>query len=576
MNRRPRLLRRGARRAAALLQATLVAVGVSLACFALMQLAVVEADRSARSSSTEQSRIAAYAALDEFYGRLIASPNYVDAVSGTAAFVAHPAVGANRWAYLDGVTPRACTLASGAQDYSKSCYHLEVSTADTDNSGLGSGSSARRIIVVEATVRYHCNAGRATACDFTRLQMRARERSFLDAAWFTDRETTDPMLPGAYYETGAASTLGTRAWAQVNCAAPRVSADSQPTENATLGRRNAACVDPSYTGRDLLDGLVFTNDTHTWSCNRPSFSGTLATTGNRTYVSSRFMPQSPLLGCADPSTSAGRPIFAQGAQGQRTNQVPMEMPSVANATTYYSNIAASAHRYTGSAVAITLNGKTMTVSGSSTGTSGTLNIPSGSAVFVNGNVSLRGVLEGALTIYATGNVTIDNNICYAAVNSTVCAPSPASTQAILGLISGQFILIQPNPDPASVPVGRVLDRRVDAVLFSQSNTVYTVGWNTPNDWYRGLQDGTATGSIPDLNLFGAVGTKYRTVFGGFNGIDGEILAGYAKNLTYDQRLSDTRPPYFITPVNAVWQRLGVAEVASGTAGLPGNCVSFCP
>jgi hypothetical protein len=71
-----------------------------------------------------------------------------------------------------------------------------------------------------------------------------------------------------------------------------------------------------------------------------------------------------------------------------------------------------------------------------------------------------------------------------------------------------------------------------------------------------------------LTVYGAIGQMYRGVVSTFNS-DNDVVTGYPKAYSYDDRMKYDSPPKFLNPVKSQWQVVTWAESkAAHTAGGP--------
>jgi hypothetical protein len=144
-------------------------------------------------------------------------------------------------------------------------------------------------------------------------------------------------------------------------------------------------------------------------------------------------------------------------------------------------------------------------------------------IFVNGGVTVHGVLDGHLTIASNGTIRIVDDLTYRDSNQQGLLPHCSD---LLGLIAGTDVLVS-DTDP------NLSDVVIHASMVALDNSFAAENWNT------GSPRGTLTviGSI--IQAFrGSVGT------GTLLGDEIHILTGYAKNYQYDWRLQDIYPPGF--------------------------------
>ena len=146
-------------------------------------------------------------------------------------------------------------------------------------------------------------------------------------------------------------------------------------------------------------------------------------------------------------------------------------------------------------------------------------------ILVRGNVSVKGKVDGALTIAATGSVYIDSNIVYAA------DPQTTSSDDILGLVSVGDVNLYNQPAGASGA-----DWKIQAIIASLTGAV--VAQNTPNGWHANLRTygGIVAGDRSNIASYNASGNR----------------GGFYRRIRWDSRLgppTNLRPPNFPVPDN---------------------------
>jgi hypothetical protein len=161
-------------------------------------------------------------------------------------------------------------------------------------------------------------------------------------------------------------------------------------------------------------------------------------------------------------------------------------------------------------------------------------------IYVSGNVAISGVLNGNVTLAATGNIVIPDDMTYAV------DPGKGTCADILGIFSGNDIVladntinspIQPKSSASYYTYDDTKDEFVQGVLlaldiftvenYDQGSTTAEACESKP--WGRGCL--YLTGGIIQ-NTRGAVGTTSGT--------------GYVKRYSYDACAFTSPPPYFPT------------------------------
>lgn len=147
-------------------------------------------------------------------------------------------------------------------------------------------------------------------------------------------------------------------------------------------------------------------------------------------------------------------------------------------------------------------------------------MPANGALFVNsGSLVISGTLNGRLTVGASGNIIIQNNIVYADDPRT----NPNSDD-VMGIISESNVIID-DIAPANL--------EIDACVMGM-NTSFML-----ENWWVGPPKGT-------LSVYGGIIQDERGPVGTFNGATGQKMSGYSKNYLYDQRLLGSPPSYMPT------------------------------
>lgn len=151
-------------------------------------------------------------------------------------------------------------------------------------------------------------------------------------------------------------------------------------------------------------------------------------------------------------------------------------------------------------------------------------IPTNNALFVQGgDANVSGILQGQLTIGASGNVVVTNNITY----NTDPRIDPASTD-MLGLVSQNNVVVS-----ASAPYDLEIDAYV--VALKDASGAHDHSFTVENYWDE--LKGT-------LTLYGGVTQDVRGPVGTFDPAEDERVSGYQKDYHYDERLQNMTPCYF--------------------------------
>jgi Tfp pilus assembly protein PilX len=430
-----------------------------------------------------------------------------------------------------------------------------------------------------------------------------REQSFLDYEWFTNYETSDPLLQVANaYEASLSPAPGDTAieppdlcalnpssgcgsgysaaltGAQKQCAQYRFGPPATATttagydrytnNNAGTGTNGAFYKDSSGTyscdainfiTADSINGPFHSND-QIQLCGTPTFGRTAADNIEFSGPSPGYF-----------QSCTGTPVI----KGTRPSPVDNLQPPPSNAS--LKTVAAAAYTFTGT-TCVTLSATQITYSqpnaahpscfSSGLTTTSVAYPPNGVLYVKNGTCSLsydvenpsytgntgcgtvyvKGTDGPPLTIAAENDIVIDGNLLYS-----------NSSTSLLGLIANNFVRVyhpigsQPlgtNSTPCTGSDSAVLGNlTIDAMLLSLQHSFVVDQYNCGT----GLGTLTVTGGIAQ-NFRGPVGT----------GSGGSVSTGYAKNYTYDDRLRYVEPPHFIDPVQGSWrvQRQTECDTAS--------------
>ncbi len=141
-------------------------------------------------------------------------------------------------------------------------------------------------------------------------------------------------------------------------------------------------------------------------------------------------------------------------------------------------------------------------------------------IYVKGDVETRGWMNGQVTMIATKEIYITDDIMYADSNSNGTL-APGSTN-LLGLISLDDIIVTDSTPNRT-------DCRINAAMLALDDEFTVEHYSSGNP--RG-----------QLTIWGALAEVMRGPVGTFG--NASIVTGYNKDYHYDQRFTTTPPPYF--------------------------------
>lgn len=157
-------------------------------------------------------------------------------------------------------------------------------------------------------------------------------------------------------------------------------------------------------------------------------------------------------------------------------------------------------------------------------------------VHVNGTVRVQGVVDGRLTLGATGSIELVGDLRYAAADPVTGQPA-ADCDDLLGLVAGENVVIR------DLPAARG-DMIVDATVMALGTSF------TAENYGSGTPRGT-------LHLWGGLIQERRGPVGTFRGAS--LLTGYTKDYHYDDRVTIQPPPEF--PYTGTYTRVSWSERA---------------
>lgn len=424
-----------------------------------------------------------------------------------------------------------------------------------------------------------------------RIVANLREQSFLDYVWFTNYETSDPIVQvaNAYasgsdktieppYQctltpsTGCGSNYSTAiTGATKQCGQYRfppsgggstTGYDRESNSVAVSGNPGVfykngtsySCDEISFISADSINGPFHTND-EAQVCGTPTFgrstadniefgystpysqgcSGTPKIKGNLIAPSENLQPppSNSSLESIATATYTGTTCIALNASGYQYAQ-PGQGTNASKPSCFSSGLSwTSVPSYPTNGVLYVANGTcTLTYDVENVSYTGNTGC---------GTVYVSGVDGSPLTIAAENDVVIDGNLTY------------SNSSSMLGLIANNFVRIyhpvgsQPlgtNTNPctsssSNVSSGINSGITINAMMLSLQHSIIVDQYNC----------GAAMGA---LTVNGGLAQDFRGAVGTETG-NGSVVTGYAKNYNYDDRLRYEEPPHFINPVEGSWR-----------------------
>lgn len=450
----------------------------------------------------------------------------------------------------------------------------------------GNKAAVPQAIAVRVDVFGECATAEASSNCMIKgsFVQRVTPSQFYDYSFYTQYVSLDPALYST--QSSAAECID------------RYALRSNPdSSSANKGARNANCLEIAYQSdrvvKDEIDGPVFTNDDYVAVCGSPLFNAPVYSNPTNIKPSTTaprdgFWKRSTAVGCPAPvvaNTFVGnKASLTSSVERQPTQE--MLLPSdadyqkVLNAIPGVTKVTTTATNKT-----ITFD-NTNTANKNSTLKLGATSLPVSAigVYYFTGDIEITGRYKGSLSIYSTGNITINGNLV------------KNNTSSVLGLIAKKRIQVEQiasvpkYDDPAnavsSTPVAA--SRTIDAILMSLDNSIAVVNNATDKAYFNALpaplpsafktslgldanfepswklpkwQEGVA----PTLIFNGAMASKYQGVFGGYNSANGTLNTGFKKDFTFDERLKEGQvsAPLLPTPISGNWTRVDFSEV-------PGN------
>jgi len=267
-----------------------------------------------------------------------------------------------------------------------------------------------------------------------------------------------------------------------------------------------------FWSQDHLNGPTHTNG-HLNIMGNPVFDGNVSSADN--YI--RFYNNGNNINLSQTTNPPyDQPVFNQGVN---FGAEPTTMPS--QALNLRSFASSGGVALTGNTTVVFNDDATMNVTNSGKHWNNqNMALPANGALFVNnGDLTVSGTLNGRVTVGASRDVIIPNNLVYADNPQT----NPDSDDT-LGIISERDVMIDKNA-PTNL--------EIDAIMMAMGSSFML------EDYWVGPAKGT-------LTVVGGIIQDERGPVGTFNGSTGQKVSGYSKNYLYDTRLLTSPPPFMPT------------------------------
>jgi hypothetical protein len=389
--------------------------------------------------------------------------------------------------------------------------NVSLSTGDVSVVTDVEGDNIRREYSAEIVVRHMClNNSQATnpqGCVFSRFQQQIRQREFVRHVVMSETEEIDPDV-----------------------------ADLAP---AALVPSVLDIKNNSYANNDSVSGNVHTNGESVYTCDSFNITGyvTASPLDAGSAIGSAAKSDSGFTDCSTASPnvfSAVRSAYSLPTRSQDTDGTRLKtLARTENATLY--DLAGDQN--------IVFDGKTMSLDGVNF-----YPLPSFGVVYVDGNATVSGVLDGKVTVYSTGNITVGTDLN---TNLEYADSDPTTSDDLLGLLTNNDIILH-----CKLSGTQCEEKKVHGLLraggLATGGTIFNPRWATAVK---------SSGDAPILNLLGSMISGYRGTFGSMNSSDaGEVTAGWRKEFNFDPRLRFEQPPYMLRDSLSMFIRSSMRDV----------------
>ena len=480
-------------------------------CSSMIYIASRDNYSSRQSNIKIETRILANTASNYFFSKVVSDTQYIDTLIDC---VSTPDISVNclstdnKWAMINenGVQV-ACPTTSNMK-----CFQIRLKVLNRSRNPM-----ARDTVRVSLKTKIcPLNSQSITSptfdkCRYTTYQQIFRKKQYYDYLYFADSIQLDPS-------SGFFSL-------------PGITPCPVSTSSASARALSGSCYDVAFSNGDTITGPIRTNDDYFSFCGQPSISSTISVTVTGTGGSDGFHKDS---NCAAPV----------GNLPSTKKESPIQLPNPRS----YNQAVSDIQRNVALGCNLTSQGALNLVQ---QGTSTLLKDNSGSIlctitgrglIAAKGPIDLKGVTTGNLTIIVDGDINISGDLTYSNGSNS------SNTNDLLTLYStGKITISKLNASDTQST------REISALMLSTTRAIETESW-----WIEDINKKTGT-----LSLYGAIAGNYMPVFSSRDESTGNIIAGYSKLFTYDDRLKSMISPYYaLSPENVIWEKLNLSEVAS--------------
>lgn len=265
---------------------------------------------------------------------------------------------------------------------------------------------------------------------------------------------------------------------------------------------------------------------------------------------------------------------AMFAKGYNVQQQQLVFPGTNSDLAKWGKESLGGLTYTGTTAIMMNNSKLKILNGSTV--TDNVSIPGSGVIYVNGNAFVSGVLDGRLTVCATGNIyitlkdptntdaskaAVTNGIKYAKDGNDIPASSTDTKTDIsddmLGLVSGGDVILATKTWPKSGGGTQSYSNYAPAKSSgSLIKSFYVRGALMASTGCYTVEEFSSLGELGSIYLIGSkIVKEAQATWNGSN-------SGYKENNTYDYRLLYETPPHFVEPTNSGWEVRGWEEVVN--------------